>query len=99
MAGLTGEEEEVAEIQAGLASTPVIVFAFRNIDGDIDEGSALLPSQRGLMFLVSGTMKSMREAGPCLIATKENQKVFCVLPDFGEEVVDWMDVDQEAVEE
>ena len=38
MAGLTGEEEEVAEIQAGLANAPVIVFAFRNIDGDIDEG-------------------------------------------------------------
>ena len=76
-------DEEELAVLQAGLAAPVLVFAFRNIDQDISEAQ----------------LQQMKGAGPALVVTKENIKVFAVFPDFGENVTDWMEVEESAVEE
>ena len=64
-------------------AAPVTVFAFRRVGGDIEEE----------------LLEGLREAGGALIVTKDKDKVFAVLPNFGEVVEDWTVLEEEMVEE
>ena len=59
-------------------TAPVVVFAFRNIDGDIEEGEQKFLKRKfslsSLKFLTE-QLEAMRMSGPALLVTKEDKKV------------------------
>ena len=59
-------------------TAPVVVFAFRNIDGDIEEGEQNFLKRKfslsSVKFLTE-QLEAMRMSGPALLVTKEDKKV------------------------
>ena len=58
----------------------MVVFAFRNIDGDIEEGEQNFLKRKfslsSVKFLTE-QLEAMRMSGPALLVTKEDKKVIC----------------------
>ena len=56
----------------------MVVFAFRNIDGDIEEGEQNFLKRKFSLLSVkflTEQLEAMRMSGPALLVTKEDKKV------------------------